>query len=96
MFIKGLIHNVDIIPMERNTSNRTSKSQIQAKDVTIENVRCRIVKDEKVMFESYIVLGTGDLIKDVDSDKEYMVEGEYKATGFNIHHRTYKVKKKVI
>lgn len=96
MFIKGLIHNVDIYPMERNTSNRMKKSQVQTKDVSIENVRCRIVKDEKIMFESSIILGTGDLIKDVDSDNQYMVEDEYKATGFNIHHRTYKVKKKVI
>lgn len=96
MFVKGLIHKVDIYPIERNTSNRTSKSQVQAKDKTMEGIRCRIVKDEKIMFESSIVLETGDLIKDTDLDNEYMVESQYKATGFNIHHRTYKVKKKVI
>lgn len=96
MFVKGLIHRVDIYPMERNTSNRTSKSQAQTKDRTMENVRCRIIKDEKIMFESSVVLKTGDLIKDTVLDNEYMVEGEYKAIGFNIHHRTYKVKKKGI
>lgn len=93
MFIKGLIHNVDISPMERNTSNRTSKAQVQNKEVTMESVRCRIIKDEKIMFESNIVLSTGDLIKDIDSDNSYEVESEYRAVGFNIHHRTYKVKK---
>lgn len=96
MFVKGLIHNVDIYPLERNTSNRTSKAQVQTKDVAMEDVRCRIAKDEKIMFEPSIVLKTGDVIKDRDSDAEYMVENEYKAVGFNVHHRSYKVKKKVI
>lgn len=96
MFIKGLIHRVDIYPMERNTSNRTSKAQVQTEERTMENVKCRVIKDEKIMFESSVVLEKGDLIKDVDSGDEYMVEDEYKATGFNIHHRTYKIKRKAI
>lgn len=94
MFIKGLINSVDISPMERNTSNRISKDQVQNKEVTMKNIRCRIVKDEKIMFESPIILSNGDLIKDIDSDNNYEVEGEYKAVGFNVHHRTYKVKKR--
>ncbi|CAK7055858.1 hypothetical protein [Tissierella sp.] len=97
MFIKGLIHRVDIYPMKRNTSNRTSKAQVQTEERTMENVKCRIIKDEKIMFESSMVLEKGDLIKDINSNDEYMIEDDgYKAIGFDVHHRTYKIKKKVI
>ena len=97
MYKKGLIHKVDIYPMEKNTSNRTQKNQMAvAKEKIKENVICRIIKDEKVMFESDIILNTGDVVKDKDTGKEYMIEDEYIATGFNVHHRSYKVKKKVI
>ena len=96
MYKKGLVHKVDIYPMERNTSNRTQKNQMKAKEKILEDILCRIIKDEKIMFERDIALGTGDVVKDKDTGKEYMVEDEYIATGFNIHHRSYKVKKKVI
>jgi hypothetical protein len=96
MFVKGLIHEVDIYPIEVNTSNRTQKNQMRAKEKVLESIKCRIVKDEKIMFEPHIKLKTGDLIKDRNSEKEYTVEYEYTAIGFNIHHRSYKVKKKVI
>ncbi|GMG96252.1 hypothetical protein [Tepidimicrobium xylanilyticum] len=96
MYENGLIHRVDIYPMEKNTSNRTQKNQMRAKESVIEDVICRIVKDEKIMFEADVILKTGDIIKDKYTGKEYMVEDEYIATGFNVHHRSYKVKKKVI
>ena len=62
----------------------------------IEGVACRIVKDEKIMFDSSIILKVGDVIKDTNTGKEYMVEDEYIANNFRVHHRTYKVKKKVV
>lgn len=96
MYRKGLIHRVDIYPTEHNTSNRTQKNQVRAKEKTIEDVICRIVKDEKIMFERDIILKVGDIVKDLDTNTIYMVENKYVATGFNVHHRTYKVKKKVI
>lgn len=96
MFIKGLIHMVDIYPMKRNTSNRTAKNQMKADEPVMKDVRCRIVKDERIMFEKDIELNIGDIIKDKVTDKEYMVEDEYIATGLNVHHRSYIVKKKVI
>lgn len=96
MYSNGLIHRVDIYPMERNTSNRLSKNQMKADEVVIENVPCRIIKGEKVMFGPEVILKTGDVAKDVNSGAEYMVEGEYIASGFKVHHRSYKVKNKVV
>lgn len=96
MYNKGLIHVVDIYPMQRNTSNRISKNQMKADEATIKNVPCRIIKDEKIMFEPDIILKVGDVIKDTSKDREYMVEDEYIASGFKVHHRSYKVKKKVV
>lgn len=96
MYSNGLIHRVDIHPMERNTSNRTSKSQMKADVATMEDIACRIVKDEKIMFHPDIILKVGDVIRDARTNKEYMVEDEYIANNFKIHHRTYKVKRKVI
>lgn len=96
MFERGLIHTVDIYPIERNMSNRTVKNQARNKEKAMTNIRCRIIKDEKIMFGPDIKLKKGDVIKEINSDKKYTVESEYKAVGFNVHHRTYKVKKKVI
>lgn len=97
MFIKGLIHRVNIYPIEKNTSNRTQLAEMKNLTTPIENIRCRIVKDEKIMLESHISLKEGDVIENLDNNIKYTVESkEYKAVGFNIHHRTYEIKKKVI
>lgn len=96
MFTKGLIHKVNIYPVEHNTSNRTKKNQVRVNEKTLENISCRIIKDEKIMFKPNIKLEIGDVIEDIDLGNKYTVEGEYKATGLYVHHRTYKVKKKVI
>ncbi len=96
MYSNGLIHRVDIYPIERNTSNRVSKNQMKADAVVLEGIPCRIIKDEKIMFSSDIILKVGDVIKDISTEKEYMVEDEYIANSFRVHHRTYKVKKKVV
>ncbi|HZK34627.1 MAG TPA: hypothetical protein VFD33_04890 [Bacillota bacterium] len=82
--------------MERNTSNRTSKNQMKADQATQEDVACRIVKEEKIMFNPDVILKAGDVIKDKETGREYMVEDEYIANSFRVHHRTYKVKKKAI
>lgn len=96
MFINGLIHRVNIYPVKHNTSNRTKKNQVRTNEKTLGDISCRIIKDEKIMFKPDIKLKTGDVIEDIDLGNKYTVEGEYKATGLYVHHRTYKVKKKVI
>lgn len=97
MFVKGLIHKVNIYPIEKNTSNRTQLAEMRNSSVPLENIRCRIVKDEKIMLEPHVSLKEGDVIENPEDDTKYTVESEnYKAVGFNIHHRSYKIKKKVI
>lgn len=96
MFIDGLIHLVDIKPIERNFSNRTSKSQMKAEEVTEYDIPCRIINDEKIMFTPDIELKTGDVLYNKDRDIEFQVESEYRANSFVLHHRTYKVKRKMV
>ncbi len=97
MFIKGLIHKVNIYPIEKNTSNRTQLAEMKNSIVPLENISCRIVKDEKIMLEPHITLKEGDVIENLSDNTKYTVQSEeYKAIGFNIHHRSYKIKKKAI
>ena len=96
MFKKGLIHKVDIKPIERKTSNRLNKNQMRNKETTMKDVECRVIKDEKIMFNPDIKLKTGDLIVFKAANKDFTVTDEYIATGFNIHHRTYGVERKRI
>lgn len=97
MFLKGLIHKVNIYPLEKNTSNRTQLAEMKNLTEPIENVMCRLIKDEKAMFKSEISLREGDVIEDLDTSIKYTVQSDnYKAVGFNLHHRTYVIKRKVI
>lgn len=98
MFLSGLVHRVNIHPLEVNKSNRLQKTQMRNNSTEIiEDVRCRISKHEKAIFESSVNLKEGDVIEEISSGIKYEVlNEEYVATGFNIHHKSYKIKKKAI
>ena len=53
MYKKGLVHKVDIYPMERNTSNRTQKNQMKAKEKILEDILCRIIKMKRLCLKGY-------------------------------------------
>lgn len=98
MFRNGLIHTVTIYPLEASRSNRTQKTQMRNDEVNkIENVRCRIVKHQKVMFEPIVAVKEGDVIEDVSNGLKYeILSEEYRATGFSLHHKSYAIRKKAI
>jgi hypothetical protein len=98
-FRNGLLDCVDIYKINRNFSNRTSKNKMaNSEEADMTGIPCRIIREEKVLFEAGIHLGTGDVLKDVKTNQEYTIMNDgYAVKGMDtIHHKTYRVEKKRI
>lgn len=73
-FRDGLHNRVDIYPAVHKEGNRTEKDQLK---VTAEQARqqvsCRIIHDEKALFEPGTEVSSGNRLVDLDSGKSYEV-----------------------
>ena len=55
------------------------------------------VSVQKELITGVDFLKEGDVVEDIETGAKYTVESDvYKATGFNIHHRSYKIRKKAV
>lgn len=98
MLSDGFNLTVTIIPMVHNTSNRTTKDQAKA-DTTqqIENVPCRIIKDEKALFLPDVAIKIGDIISDTASGKQYYIRKINPINGLTAaHHISCEIEQKKV
>jgi hypothetical protein len=97
MFADGLHNTVDIRPITRNMSSRTEKDDIKVSpEPDMIGVPCRIIRDEKVLFETGVELRDGCELKDMDTGVVYEVRGggkRIKGIGA-VHHSSYKIQRK--
>lgn len=73
-FLNGLHNQVDIIPLIENTSNRVVKDQMKNDPVAaIQNVPCRVVKEEYALFLPDTELKKGWLIKEQNTHRKFEI-----------------------
>lgn len=73
-FKSGLHNKVVIYPKQYNADSRTQKDQLaHTSDEAEIMVPCRIIHDEKALFEPYVQLTSGDWFKEVKSGAQYEV-----------------------
>ncbi|WP_129596027.1 hypothetical protein [Anaerophilus nitritogenes] len=98
-FIDGLMDKVNIYKLNRTFSNRTSKNKMANSEVPdMKNVPCRIIKNEKILFEKEIDLVNGDVIEEINTGEKFTITDDgYIVRGMNtFHHTKYTIEKKRI
>lgn len=87
-FRDGLHNRVDIYPAVHKEGNRTELDQVKvADDEVVHNIRCRIIYDEKALFEPGTEVSSGDRLVDFESGKSYEVMKVRKVYGKSkVHH----------
>lgn len=90
-----LCDTVDIYPMQRNTSNRTTLDQAaNAREPELKSVPCRIHGD-KAIFPPDVILSPGDVIEDsADRERYEVVNKKRVRSAVSAHHRTYTIKRR--
>ncbi len=101
MFKDGLHNTVDIFFINhiKAQGNRNNLNNIKVSETAdLEEISCRIIKDEKVLFMGDIKLKDGDTFKDRDTGVIYEVykkeSGIYNSKGLNnkSHHSSYSIR----
>lgn len=92
-----LCDTVDIYPMQRNTSNRTTLDQAaNTQEPELRSVSCRIHGD-KAIFLPDVILSPGDVIEDRAEGERYEVaEKKRVRSTVSAHHRTYTIKRRAL
>ena len=87
MLIDGLHNRVDIYVLnEVNVTDRLNHNKVLNDVPSYTNIACRVIKDEKAIFESDIPLKMGDVIFDTVTGRQFNIRTVKKVQGLNKFH----------
>lgn len=91
MFIDGLYNRVAIYNLS-DVGGRLDHDKVLDSIPKYKEMACRIVKDDKVLFEEDIILKQGDVLYDLKTKKQYNLKEVKRINGLNgFHHLSCKV-----
>lgn len=93
MIEDGFHNRVDIYFMNDVSEGRTTRNQrFLSNTPDLENVACRIIKDEKALFSSDIKLLAGYVMQDINTKMTYQIIRGNKVYGLDSpHHTSYRI-----
>lgn len=95
MFIDGLHNRVAIYNLEHIGTGKLDHDKIINMTPKYAELPCRIIKDEKAIFDQDIDLKQGDVLYDLKTKKQYNIQEVKRINGLNgFHHLSCQVDKR--
>ncbi len=95
MFLDGLHNRVAIYNLEHIGTGKLDHDKVLNMKPKYQEVPCRIIKDEKALFQKDITLKEGDVLYDLKTKKQYNIKEVKRINGLNgFHHLSCQINRR--